>query len=208
MELTISAVNIVAMFAAAVALAIVPDSSAIAVAARSMASGIKHAAMIIVGIAVGDYLFIIIAIYGLASIADAMGPLFDIVKYLGGAYLIVLGGLLWKSKPKQIEVEGITELSWLSNFLTGFFITMGDPKAILFYMSFLPAFLDVSKATVFDAITIMIIATLALFSVKLGYAYMADKARALFKSDKAKKRINLFSGSVMMATGIYLIIRI
>jgi len=208
MEISITIGNILAMFAAAVALAIVPDSSAIAVAARSMASGIKHAAMIVVGIAVGDYVFIVIAIYGLAGIADSMGALFDIIKYLGGAYLILMGGLLWKSKPKQVEVEGITELSWLSNFLTGFFITMGDPKAIIFYMSFLPAFLDVSRATVLDVVTIMVIVTVALFGVKLTYAYMAEKARALFRSEKAKKRINLFSGSVMMATGIYLIIKI
>ncbi len=208
METSLTLINMAAMFAAMVTLALVPDSSAIAVAARSMASGIKHAVMIIVGIAVGDYLFILIALYGLAGMANSMGAWFDIVKYLGGAYLIILGVLLWRSKPEQIEVEGIKEFSWLSNFLTGFFITMGDPKAIIFYMSFLPAFLDITTATAIDALTIIILVTIALFSVKLGYAYMADKARDLFKSSKARKRINIFAGSVMMATGIYLIVRI
>jgi len=136
-----------------------------------------------------------------------MGPLFDIINYLGGSYLIVLGGLLWKSKPEQVTLVRVSEVSWRTNFLTGFFITMGDPKAILFYLSFLPAFLDVTKATPMDTVTIVVIVTLVLFGVKLSYACLAEKARALFKSTKAKKKINLFSGSVMVATGLYIIIR-
>ncbi len=207
MELTISAANLVAMLAIMVSLAMVPDAGAIAVAARSMASGLKHALMIIVGIAVGDFVFIIVAIYGLVGISAVMGDLFDIIKYLGGAYLIILGVLLWKSRPEKTDVKAIKELSWLTNILTGFFITLGDPKAIVFYMSFLSAFVDIKNATIVDVFSIMVITTIALFSVKLLYAYMADKARNPFKSEIAKKRINIFSGSVMMLTGLYLIIR-
>ena len=208
MEFSLTIYNVVALFFAMSALAIVPDSSATAVVARSMSSGMKHAAVIIVGIAAGDYLFIIIAIYGLASLADTMGALFDVLKYLGGGYLIVLGGLLWKPKPKLLESAGNIESSWIANFLTGFFITLGDPKAILFYMSFLSAFLDVTKATIFDTLTIMLLVTIVLFSAKLGYAYMGVKARLLFNSQIARHRINIFSGSVMMVTGLYLIIKI
>jgi len=177
MEFSLTLLNIVAMFLAMVALAVVPDSSTITVVARSMSSGIKHALIIIAGIAAGDYIFIIIAIYGLASLAGTMGAYFEVIKYLAGGYLIVLGGLLWKSKPQQVELKDITEVSWLSNFLTGFFITLGDPKAIIFYMSFLNAFLDVKKATVFDTMTIMLLVTIVLFGVKLGYAYMGVKAK-------------------------------
>jgi len=59
MEVSLSIVNIISLFAAMAALAVVPDSSTIAVVTRAMASGVKHAAMIVIGIAVGDYVFII-----------------------------------------------------------------------------------------------------------------------------------------------------
>ena len=208
MEFSLTPYNISAMFLAMLALAMVPDASAIAVVARSMSSGIKQAAMVIVGIVVADFVLIVFAIYGLASVAYWMGDLFDIIKLLGGVYLIVLGIVLWKCRPQQIELEGKIEVSWLSSFITGFLITMGDPKAILFYMSFLSAFLDVTKVTVLDTLTIMVLVTVVLFSVKMAYAYMGLKSRVLFNSNKASKRINYFSGSVMMITGLYLIIKV
>jgi len=208
MELSLTLVNSVALFSVMVALAIVPDSSTITVAARALASGIRSASLVIVGIAVGDYVFIVIAIYGLANLAGWMGTFFVILKYMGGAYLIVLGSLLWKSNATHVDLKEIKGRSWASDFMTGFLITMGDPKAILFYMSLLSAFIDMVKATVLDVIYIMVMVTIVLFGVKLGYAYMAVRTKVFLKSSVAEKRINMFSGSVMMATGLYLILKV
>ena len=188
------------------ALAIIPDSSALAVVARSMASGFTHALVTIIGIVVGDFVFILFAIYGLWSLAES--NLFVLVKYLGGAYLVGSGIVLWMSKLEAVEVEGIKELSWLSNFLCGLLITLGDPKAILFYISFLPAFLDFSSLTLIDTGIIMALATITAGGTKMGYAYMADRAKILFNSTQAKTRMNMTAGSVMICTGIYLAMKI
>jgi threonine/homoserine/homoserine lactone efflux protein len=130
-----------------------------------------------------------------------MGSLFVLVKYLGGAYLIWLGIRLWKSKSKAVEAEGIIESSLLSSFLTGLFITLGDQKAILFYLSFFPAFLDLSTISFFDTSIIIIITIIAVGGVKLGYAYMADRASLLI----AYQGINITAGCVMIGTGIFLV---
>jgi threonine/homoserine/homoserine lactone efflux protein len=198
--------NIFAMFGAMMALAIVPDSSALAVVARSMASGFNQGLVTVIGIIVGDFAFIIFSIYGLSSLAES--NLFVVVKYLGATYLIGSGIRLWMEKPKSIEVEGIKESAWLSNFLCGLFITLGDPKAILFYISFLPAFLDFSKVTIIDTVIIMALAVITAGGVKLTYAFMADKAHTLFKNTQAKARINITAGCVMVCTGIYLVIQV
>lgn len=197
--------GIAALFGAMFFLAIVPGPSVFAVVARSIASGFTHGLVTVIGIVVGDFVFIILAVYGLWSVAETMGSLFVLVKYLGGAYLIWLGIGLWSSKSKNVEVEGINELSWLSNFLCGLFITLADPKAILFYASFFPAFLELSSVSIIDASIIMVIATIAVGGVKLGYAYMADKARLLFESSRAKKGMNITAGSVMIGTGVFLV---
>jgi len=204
MESRMTFSNIVALFGAMITLAIIPGPSVIAVVARTIASGFAHGFVTVIGIVVGDYVFILLAVFGLSALTETMGSLFVLVKYLGGAYLIWLGIGLWMSNSKTVEVEGIKELSWLSNFQCGLFITLSDPKAILFYISFLPAFLDMSRVSIIDAIIIMVIATLVVSGVALTYAYMADKARLLFKSDRAKKGIDIVAGSVMIGTGLFL----
>ena len=197
--------SIAALFGTMIVLAMIPSPSVFAVVARSMASGFIHGLVTAMGIVVGDFIFIILAIYGLSAIAEAMGSLFVIVKYLGSAYLIWLGINLWRSKSKIFEVKGIRESSWLSNFLTGLLITLADHKAIFFYMSFFPAFLDLSKVSIFDISIIMVITMVAVGGSKIGYAYMADRARFLFKSARAKRGINIIAGIVMIGTGIFLL---
>ena len=200
--------SIAALFGTMIVLALLPSPSVFAVVARSMASGFTHGLVTVMGIVLGDFIFIILAIYGLAAIAETMDSLFVLVKYLGSAYLIWLGIELMRSRTKALEVENIRESSWLSNFLTGLSITLGDQKAIIFYMSFFPAFLDLSELSITDTGIIMAIAAIAVGGVKLGYAYLADRARFLFKSSQARKLMNLSAASVMIGTGIFLVINL
>ena len=199
--------SMAALFGAMVVLAVIPGPGVFAVVARSMASGLSHGLFTIVGIVTGDFVFIILAIYGLSAMAEIMGNLFAVVKYLGGAYFIWLGITLLRSKPETVELDGVRETSWRRNFFSGLFITLGNPKAMLFYIGFFPAFMDLKNVSVTDTATIMMIATLAIGGVMLGYAYMASKARTLFKSTKAKQRMNYTAGSVMLGTGTVLLTR-
>ena len=205
MESSIELSSMVALFGAMMVLAIVPDASVIAVVGRSMASGYTHGLVTVIGILVGDLVFLMLAIYGLSAIAETMGDLFVVVKYLGGAYLIWFGIGLWRARSTTVEVEEIQEISWVSNFLCGLTITLGDPKAILFYLSFLPAFLDVTRVSFQDIGIIMVLAAISVGGTKLGYAYMADKARLLFESSQAKTKVNVTAGSVMIGTGAVVI---
>lgn len=197
--------SIVTLFGAMSILALLPSASVFAVVARAISSGFARGVVTALGIVVGDFIFIFLAIYGLSAIAETMASLFIIVKYLGGAYLIWLGIELWRAKSKTVEVEGIRESLWLSNFLSGLSITLSDSKAILFYMGFFPAFLDLSALSASDLSIILLVTTVSVGGVKVGYAYMADRARLLFKSPQAKKILNAIAGTVMLGTGIFLI---
>jgi len=199
--------TVIGMFSAMVALAIIPDSSAMVVATRSISSGFKHGVVVVLGIVVVDFIFILLAVLGLSAMAEKTDSLFYVIKYLGAAYLVCMGLLLWKKKTKIAEIESVEESSWKSSFLCGLLITLGDPKAILFYMSFLPAFIDLSRLTLADIGIIMAATIVALSCTKLVYAFMADKSRLLFKSIRAKKGINIGAGSVMIATGVFLLVQ-
>ena len=200
--------NMLALLGAMILLALTPDTSVIAVVARSLASGFSHGVVTILGLLLGDFIFIILAVYGLSTIAETMSSFFIVLKYLGGGYLIYLGLKLCQTKSNAITVEEVNELSWWSNFLCGLVITISDPKAIFFYISLLPAFLDLSNISRFDIGIIMLNATIAVGGVKLVYAYMADKARLLFQKSRVNKAMNTTAGIAMMATGVMLITKL
>ena len=195
------------MFSAMLALAIIPDASAMVVAARSLSSGFKQGVVVIVGIVTGDLIFILFAVFGLTAVAEVMDSLFVFIKYFGAAFLVFMGVMLFREKPKTIELDGIKETSTKANFLCGLLITLGDPKAILFYISFLPAFIDLSEFRLLDIAIVLATAIAALCCTKLVYAFMADKSRVLFKSETAKRTINIIAGLVMLGTAVFLVIQ-
>lgn len=206
MQTSLTLTSIGALFGTMVVLALVPSVSVLAVSARAAASGFRHGVFTTLGIVVGDIFFILVAILGLAVLAEAMGGLFVLVKYLGGAYLIGLGIALWRSKSKPVATKGMAEASLLSSFLTGLFITLGDQKAILFYLVFFPAFLDLSALSVFDTIVVVTIATVAVGGAKLVYAFMAAKSRVLVRSGTSRG-IHIAAGGVMIAVGIFMLVQ-
>jgi len=188
-------------------LAIIPSVSVLAVTARSAAFGFTHGVLTALGIVVADILFILIAVYGLALVADLMGAQFKFVQYLGGAYLIWLGISLWRADTGARASDDTKQSSRGSSFLTGFLITLGDQKAILFYLGFFPAFVDLSRMTMADTLIIITIAILGVGGAKLVYAYLADRARTVFKNTRAVRGINILAACVMIAVGLALLLK-
>ena len=201
--------SILTLFGTMFVLAIIPSPSVFAVVARAVASGFIHGAITSIGIVVGDFIFILLAIVGLWTIAETAGGVFFVVKYAGAAYLIYLGISTWLSKPSHTQDIGdLKEVSWLSNFMCGLLITLSDPKAVLFYAGFLPAYLDLSSISGPETGIVLLSAAVAVGSAKLIYAYLADKARLLFSRGWVQTAMNILAGSVMIGTGIFLAITV
>lgn len=188
-------------------LAATPGPGVFATVSRALASGFSNASFVVLGIVLGDIVFLLFAIFGLKSVALFLGELFVFVKYIGGAYLIYLGYKILTSKEKSVEIKGKEELSWKKNFLTGLLITLSNPKVILFYLGFLPTFVDLNSLSAFDIVAISIIVTIVLGGVMLAYAYSASGAKKLFRSKSAQKRMNITAGSVMIGAGGALILK-
>ena len=198
--------GIAALFGVMLVGALVRSVSVLAVSARSAAFGFAHGVCTSLGIVVGDIVFILIAIYGLSVLAELMGNHYPLIRYFGGIYLIWLGVALWRSKAKAEGLDGDLESSLLSSFLTGLLITLGDQKAILFYLGFSPAFIDLPAVSFFET-SIIIIAIVAVGGAKLAYAYTAGKAGSVLKSARVSKGINVAAGGVMMGVGVSLFLK-
>ena len=199
--------KILPLFGTMVLLAMTPDTSVIAVMGRSLYSGFKSGFVTVLGLLCGDLIFILIAIYGLSHVAQRIDYIFVMIKYLGGAYLIYLGGQLFVSKVKTIEIESIknNKTSWQNDFICGLLITLSDPKAIFFYISFLPAFVDLSQISITDVSVIFLCATVAVGGAKLIYASLANMMLKLLRSSQFHQVVNYLASLAMILTGLILL---
>jgi threonine/homoserine/homoserine lactone efflux protein len=188
-------------------LAITPGPGVFATVARALASGFAHASVVVMGIVIGDLVFLLLAIYGLAAVADLLGELFVLVKYLGAGYLLWLGLRLWRNDDVATGATPMKQSSWFVDLTSGLLITLGNPKVILFYLGFLPAFVDLATLNAGDVVIIAGVVSLVLGATMLGYAYAASRARRLFQSQETRRILNRTSGSVMIATGAVLATR-
>ena len=190
-----------------IVLAVIPSVSVLAVSARAAAFGFTHGVFTALGIVAGDIVFILVAVYGLVFVADAMGEQFTLIKYIGGAYLIWLGISLWRADARARNSDEIRQSTWGSSFLAGLLITLGDQKAILFYLGFFPAFIDLPMMTPMDTLIIVLTAILGVGGAKLVYAYLADRASLMLKDSRALRGINMLAAAIMIAVGIALLLK-
>ncbi|MCA0899853.1 MULTISPECIES: LysE family translocator [Microbulbifer] len=200
-------VNTLALFGAMIVLAAIPGPGTFAVMARSASGGMLHGLVTTIGIVFGDYVFIALCLSGLAYIADVMGNAFVILKYVGAAYLIWLGLSLLRARGTAEVNTTPKQSSLASSWLLGLTTTLGNPKAILFYLSFFPAFLPIKEITVMDTIIIFVVVTLAVGGVMLTYAWATVRAQAILKNRTQSRLFNYVGGATLIGSGIWMAAR-
>lgn len=189
-------------------LAVVPSTSVALVVTRSSTAGLAHGAAVAAGIVLGDLIFVLLAVLGMTALAELLGSLFLALRYLAGAYLIWFGitllrsGAALKSAPSQSPATSLS-----TSLLSGLLITLGDVKAIFFYASLLPVFVDLSSIQAADIAMIATLTLVAVGGVKLGYALAARKVVILIKSPRLKRSTRLAAGGLMTGAGSYLLIK-
>ena len=198
----------IAFAAAMLVLAASPGPGVFAATAQALAGGFRSAAGVIAGIVIGDLIFLMLAVFGMSALANALGGLFVVVKVAGGAYLILMGIRLWTARTDPPNSKAaVAPTGARRRFLGGLFITLSNPKVIVFYCGFLPTFMDLTRLTAVDiAIAAGVVA--AVLSGVLGvYAYGAARARRLFAGHRATRRFNRTAGTVLIGTGVVIATR-
>ena len=184
--------------------ALIPGVSVMTVVARTLQGGLKHGVAATLGIVTGDAIFIALAVYGLTLLAGALGEQFAIVKLLAGIWLLWLGAGLLKTTPASPARDKANDLSLRGSFTLGLMITLGDQKALLFYMGLLPALVDASQLSILDATAILLLAVIALSS-KLVYAVLAARSGKRLAHSGSLHIINIIAACILLVTGVYLL---
>jgi len=177
--------------------ALTPGPAVTAIVARAIADGVRPAMAISAGVLTGDVLFLLLAAAGMAAAARTLGGAFEVVKLLGAAYLAWQGVVLWRRAPPPLEADGGPQSRFWPNYGAGLLLMFGHVQAMLFYAALLPGFVDLAAITGRDLGLIALMLVVVIGGVNAGYALLAARARRVFASDRARRRMQRAAGSLM-----------
>ena len=193
-----------ALYAAAMAgLWIIPGPVWVALTARALSGGMAGAWPLAVGVALGDLIWPLCAILGLAWVLSLYGDALAVMRWIAALVFIVMGLLLFRAPAKAPGTDSrMTRPGLWAGFSVGMAAVIGNPKAILFYMGFLPGFFDLTRITAPDIAVILLISAVVPLIGNLGLALFLDRARRLLQSPRAIRRLNIGSGVLLILVGV------
>jgi threonine/homoserine/homoserine lactone efflux protein len=183
----------------------VPGPVWVALTARALSGGMAGAWPLAVGVALGDLIWPLAAILGLAWVGTTYGDLLAVLRWAAAVVFLAMGiMLLRKPAARPGSDSRMTRPGIWAGFSVGLAAVIGNPKAILFYLGALPGFFDLSRLGWADIVAIIAISGLVPMLGNLGLALFLDRARRLLQSPAAIRRLNIVSG--LMLIGVALVI--
>lgn len=195
-------------------LAAMPSSSVALVVARTAASGTRHGFAVALGIVAGDLLLMALAILGMAALAAQLGAFFAVIRYAAALYLIWFGvGLIrsWRGSrdggARVAQARPTPRGGLATSFGAGLLLTLGDIKAIFFYASLLPTFVDLTALSGATVAWLVLVTILAVGGVKLVYVFSADRVAARVSGFSKLGEVKAAAGAFFVAIGGYLLVK-
>jgi threonine/homoserine/homoserine lactone efflux protein len=191
-------------FCAVYALAVAtPGPGVAAIIARSLAHGFKGAPAFIAGFVVGDLVWFSIAATGLAALARTAAVVFVVIKWAGVVYLMYLAWRLWTAPAERVAVRADDDRQhgWRA-FVASLMLTLANPKAILFFLALLPTVIDLASLNALRFVEISAAIAIVLPAVLFTYVFLAARARELFTTPNAVRRLNRSSGVAMAGAAV------
>lgn len=166
-----------ALFLSMAVLAAVPSLSVLLVTTLAARGGLRQGAAAAGGVVAGDIVFITVAMFGL-SVLGNLPPLWSgLLKVAAGIWLCYCAWMIASSRTEKESVAVQSQWGTLGAFGAGLLLTLSDQKAILFYLGFLPGFLDAETVSIGDWLMVVAITCVAVGGVKLLYVLGATRAR-------------------------------
>ena len=178
----------------------VPGPVWVALLARALSGGFAAAWPLALGVTLGDLLWPALAIFGMGWVLSVYGEALQILRWIAAATFAVLGALLIAKSGTLMSADSkLTRPGRLAGLMTGVAAVVGNPKAILFYMTVLPAFFgDLSRLTAVDIACILAVSVAVPLVGNLGLALFLDRARVLLSNPARVQMVNRISGGLLI----------
>ena len=182
--------------------AVSPGPGLFAVLAISTRFGPIPAIWLSLGHTIGDIVYVALAMLALNALAELISGSMLYVKIFGASYLIYIGYQQFRSKGISFEKSN-DKKSIFKLFVAGFVVGVTNPKTIIFYLSFLPIFVDLNNLTLRTELQVIIVIGLTVFFVLSLANLMGMRLRKYIENPDAIKRINQVTGITMIFVGFF-----
>jgi threonine/homoserine/homoserine lactone efflux protein len=190
---------------AALALNLAPGPDMLYVIGRSVGQGRKAGIVSSLGVFVGCWMHILAAAFGIAALLRSSPMAFNVVRYAGAAYLIYLGIRLLVQKA-DLSSQQLKAESLISIFRQGAITNMLNPKVAIFFLAFLPQFIDAHRGSVALQIVVLgLIFNVGGTLVNLAVAYAGGTLGELLRRNQSVARLQRqFTGLIFVGLGLRL----
>ena len=170
-----------------------------------MSIGIRRTLWMMMGELIGVAIVAVAAVLGVASIMLNYPDVFEILKWIGGAYLAYIGVNMWRSKGKMaVNGNEQHDVSRQSLFYQGLVTAIANPKGWAFMVSLLPPFINVEREVAPQLLTLLSIIMFTEFISMIAYATGGQSLRIFLSRGDNIKWMNRIAGSLMIAVGFWL----
>ena len=181
----------------------IPGPTVLLVVSYALGHGRRYALATTAGVALGDFTAMTASMLGLGVVLAASATLFTALKWVGAAYLVYLGVKLWRAPVGEGDAPDTSETRAGRIFAHAYAVTALNPKSIIFFVAFVPQFIDPHMAmtpqiVVFEA-TFLALATFNAFA----YALLAAAARKVVRSPRVQRVINRTGGTLLIGAALF-----
>ncbi len=189
------------LFLASLLFAVTPGPGTVAALSTTLQQGPRAGMVLAAGEVMGDLLYLSIAIFSLGMLAETLAPAMTVVRWVGAAYLIYLG--IRQFRSGAIQLDSVRKpRSMLRQLLVGFLVSGTNPKVVLFYLSFLPLFIDLQRLTFVMSLQVMAVVGFSVFLGLLLVVALSDYLRRRVENPVVARRINRLTGGLMVGVGV------
>lgn len=194
----------IAFVAASAVLLVIPGPTILTVISYSVAHGRRANPPLVAAVALGDSTALALSLMGLGALLATSAFWFTLVKWVGGLYLLMLGVKMLRAgaSPLSLATPQAPQSRWRL-FANTYLVTALNPKGIVFFVAFLPQFID-PTADVTRQLWVLAATFVALATLNATlYAIFAESARRLLAPPRAQRGFNLAGGLLLSTAGIW-----
>ena len=161
---------------------LIPGPTILLVISYSLIQGRQAVFALLLGVGVGDIVAMILSFIGVGLLLQTVTIAFQFLKWIGAAYLILLGIKMWRSASESMELSAITDNKvWHAIMANAFVITALNPKSIVFFLAFLPQFINSEKPFISQSLilgsTFLVLAILSVLFYSMLASYTGQQIR-------------------------------